>query len=100
MPALRSDVKDVMKWAVVCVIFIPAFWWFGTWLVTYWEGEARTEKSSAPSPPISTSVVLSQPAAAGSLAEAWHDERYCLKRKQEFLEKDVSPINILQLQPG
>ena len=49
--------------------------------------------------PISTSVVLSQPAAAASLSEVWHDERWCLKRKREILAGNVTP-RYITMQPG
>jgi hypothetical protein len=70
----------------------------GRSLVGYWQGEAKTEKWSAPSTPNSTSVVLSQPTAA-SLSEAWHDERWCLRRKREILAGNVTP-RYITMQPG
>jgi hypothetical protein len=101
MPKLREGVVPIFIWAGVSVagLFVAR----AGWEAIYNNWDKNGQNFSAPpqqaSHPISTSVVLSQPAAPASLSEAWHDERWCLRRKREILAGNVTP-RYLTLQPG
>jgi hypothetical protein len=61
MPALRKDVREVIRKAGVWLVAVTLLWWGGLWLAGYWEGEAKTEKKPAPSTPISNLATVSHP---------------------------------------